>query len=686
MSAHALAPPLAATRRLRIVAWALAVAGLAMLLGGWIAVMGGNPSTLAAPRPHALAVVLMPVAAAFPVVGLLIAIHQPRNPIGWLLLGFAVCIGLETVLALYADHRFAHGQPALPADRWAAWVASWIGALGLPVVIVYLCLLYPSGRLPSARWRPFAIGAGILLALVTVAQMLAARPISPYRLENPAGVPGAAPVSDALGLVFLIVVVVAVAALVRRYRASSGEERLQIRWLAYAGATCAALFLVGALVEFVLVGPGPFADTFWTLGIAAFVLIPIATGLAILRYRLYDIQLLANRALVYAALTALVVGGYVGVVVLLGALFSQQAGVLVSLVATATIAVLFAPVRLRLQRAANRLLYGDRDNPFGAVARLGRRLDLAASPDSLLDGVPETLASSLRLPYAAIELLDDGRFELASTYGRPAGELVRLPLVHHGEELGRLVVSTRAPGEALSAADRRVLDQLALQAGAAAHAVLLGADLQRSRERIVAAREEERRRLRYALHDGVGPTLAGIALEIESARSLLHRDPDAALATIADLRTEARGAIAEVRRLAVALRPPALDELGLLKAIQALAAGARPLELRLSSDGDVRELPAAVEVAAYRIAQDGIATAAAHPGARTCVVRVRRDAGLAVDVVWDGEPQPLAASLVHALRERAAELGGSCNTERRATGGVRVEARLPIRGRQARTA
>jgi signal transduction histidine kinase len=274
----------------------------------------------------------------------------------------------------------------------------------------------------------------------------------------------------------------------------------------------------------------------------------------------------------------------------------------------------------------------------------------------------------------------DGRFQLAATHGRAAGEVVRLPLVYHGEELGRLVVSTRAPGEALSAADRRVLDQLALQAGAAAHAVLLGADLQRSRERIVAAREEERRRLRYALHDGIGPTLAGIALEIDSARGLLRRDPDGACAIIGELRSEARAAIAEVRRLAVALRPPALDDLGLLEAIRALGDAARPLELRLSSEGDVGELPAAVEVAAYRIAQDGIAAAAAHPGARTCVVRVRRDGQLAIDVVCDGEPEPLAAPLLHAMRERAAELGGSCTVERSAAGGVRVEARLPIRG------
>ena len=324
-------------------------------------------------------------------------------------------------------------------------------------------------------------------------------------------------------------------------------------------------------------GNSLFPNYAWLIGGIGVASLPVAIGFSVLKYRLYDIDLIINRTLLYSALTACVVGIYILAVGYLGAMFRVEGNLLVSLLATGVVAVLFAPLRERLQRGVNRLMYGERDDPYVVLSRLGERLKATTAPEAVLPAIVEMVAEALRLPYAAIALKrDDGTFETVAARGHPKGEPLVLPLSYGTETIGQLILSPRAPREPFGPADRRLLDDLARQAGVAVHAarltdeaIRLSADLQRSRERLVTAREEERRRLRRDLHDGLGPQLASMTMKAEAAGYLLDVDSARAGELLSGLICQAQEAVADVRRLVYALHPPALDALGLLGAIPA---------------------------------------------------------------------------------------------------------------------
>jgi signal transduction histidine kinase len=413
--------------------------------------------------------------------------------------------------------------------------------------------------------------------------------------------------------------------------------------------------------------------------------IPVFTYIAIVRHHLYDINVVINRTLVYGALSACVVGIYVLAVVALGALFQTQGNLAVSLLATGLVAVLFQPLRSTLQRGVNRLMYGERDDPYAVISRLGRRLEAALAPDTVLPTVAETIAQALKLPYAAVLLKEGEGFRTAAAYGSPRGEPETLPLIYQRVEIGRLVLSPRAPGEGFSDEDRSLLEDLARQAEVAVHAVRLTTDLQHSRERLVATREEERRRLRRDLHDGLGAQLAGLNVQAGTLRRLIPRDPDAANELVVELREELRGAIADIRRLVYDLRPPALDNLGLVEALRQLAEryGSKdePLAVLVEAPEDLPDLPAAVEVAVYRITQEALTNVVRHARARTCVVRLIVDEGVTLEIVDDGVgiPEERSAGVgLSSMHERASELGGSCVFEPAPKGGTQVLVRLPL--------
>ena len=302
----------------------------------------------------------------------------------------------------------------------------------------------------------------------------------------------------------------------------------------------------------------------------ALLIVPVFTYIAILRYHLYDIDVVINRTLVYGALSACVVGIYVLTIVALGALFQAQGNLGVSLLATGLVAVLFQPLRSRLQRGVNRLMYGERDDPYAVISRLGKRFEAALAPETVLPTIVGIVREALKLPYAAIALPQDGNdFEIVAASGEepPADPLV-LPLSYGGESVGELLLAPRAPGESFSSADRRLLDGLAGHAGVAVHGVRVMADLRRSRERLVLAREEERRRLRRDLHDELAPTLAALGLDAATVGELIPTDPKEAAFANEKLRSAIRATVGDVRRLVYDLRPPALDELGLVEAMR----------------------------------------------------------------------------------------------------------------------
>jgi signal transduction histidine kinase len=315
----------------------------------------------------------------------------------------------------------------------------------------------------------------------------------------------------------------------------------------------------------------------------------------------------------------------------------------------------------------------------------------------LLPAVARTVQEALKLPYAEIQLKREDGFETAAAAGDPGANALRLPLVYGGETVGRLVLGPRAGEENFGPTERQLLEDLSHQIGASAHAALmtdealrLSADLQRSRERLVEAREEERRRLRRDLHDGLGPQLSSQALTIDAVRKLMRRDPDAAEELLLDLKADAQDAITDIRRLVYGLRPPALDDLGLLGALRETAEqySVKGLSVSVQAPERLPPLSAAVEVAAYRIAQEALTNVVRHAEASTCTLSLALgEAGaLCLEVRDDGRgiPDPQEDSAVRAgvgltsMRERASELGGSLLVEPLPEGGTRVSVWLPL--------
>jgi signal transduction histidine kinase len=416
---------------------------------------------------------------------------------------------------------------------------------------------------------------------------------------------------------------------------------------------------------------------------------PICTAIAILRYRLFDIDLLINRALVYLVLTAGVVGVYVLVVSYLGTLFRTQDDLVLSLIATSLVAVLFAPARDWVQRSVNRLMYGERDEPYRLLTRLGQQLAITQEPTLALAQTVETVARALKLPYVAITLKQGERQQRIATYGDALPTVSRYPLLYASEAIGELEAATRNTHEMFTPADERLLRDLARQIGVAAHAAQLTADLQQSRTRLVTAREEERRRIRRDLHDGLGPTLANMAIRLEQARESLPLAAGEADVILAQLTLQAQTTIADIRRLVYELRPPDLDEYGLVPALREYLHRMQPkgTSLTLDAPETLPTLPAAVEVAAYRIVQEAVNNAVRHARASRITVTLALQPGaasprsLVVATCDNGVGLPAAHPVgigLHSMRERAEELGGHCVIGNSPDGGVQVVAALPL--------
>ena len=486
-----------------------------------------------------------------------------------------------------------------------------------------------------------------------------------------------------------------------RYRhVSNTVQRQQSKWVVFGIALGLAVFLTVNIVVSAIAPVPTSAGELKTLMVgaalmnSALLLIPLSIGIAVLRYHLFDIDILINRTLLYGALTVSVVGIYVLVVGYLSVLFRTAGGqvhLAISVLATGFVALLFQPLRYRLQRGVNRLMYGERDDPYTVLSRLGQRLEATLAPEAVLPTIVDTVKESLKLPYTAITLKQDDAFVVVAASGTLVDEALRLPLVYQNEMVGQLLLGPRAPGENFSSADRRLLDDLAREAGVAVHAVRLTtnlqrmtADLQRSREHLVTTREEERRRLRRDLHDGLGPNLASLVQLLDTARTLVARDPDAAVTLLGDLKVQVKTTITDIRRLVYALRPPVLDELGLVSAIGEHITHynqSNGLKVSMDAPDHLPSLPAAVEVAAYHIALEAVTNVTRHAHAQSCRIRLSLESGLCLEITDDGDGLPAdfhAGVGITSMRERAAELGGECKIELGALHGTRVWACLPL--------
>jgi signal transduction histidine kinase len=532
-------------------------------------------------------------------------------------------------------------------------------------------------------------------------------------LENPFGVSAAiggwlttqdlfGDLSEVGPALLLASSIAALVSLILRLHRAWGDERQQLKWFLYAtlpaSVSFSYIFVIFARLYFpMLTFLDPFLPFQWLftyindyyVPVISLLFVPVFTFIAILRYRLFDIDVVINRTLVYGALSACVVGIYVLAVVALGTVFQARGNLAISLLATGFVAVLFQPLRSRLQRSVNRLMYGERDDPYAVISRLGKRLEATLAPETVLPTIVGIVREALKLPYAAIALPQDGNdFEIVAASGQepPADPLV-LPLTYGGESVGKLLLAARAPGESFSAADRRLLDGLARHAGVAVHGVRVMADLRRSRERLVLAREEERRRLRRDLHDELAPTLAALGLGAATVGELIPTDPKEAAFANEKLRSAIRATVGDVRRLVYDLRPPALDELGLVEAMRQRASrygvGAEGFLATVEAPDELPPLPAAVEVACYRIVQEALMNVSRHARASACTLRLACADGraLTIEVTDDGvglPETPEGGVGLSSMRERAAELGGECEIVRSWPSGTRVFARLPF--------
>jgi signal transduction histidine kinase len=478
-----------------------------------------------------------------------------------------------------------------------------------------------------------------------------------------------------------MVILAALLAVVIQWRRADANERARLRWITGASLLAMVAVLAGWFLPAAFTGD-PLLP--WSAVGVAGMGFPVALGVAVGRHRLFGIETVLRRSLVYGGLTAGVVGVYAASVVVLGIVLPGDGPYAVTLLATGVAALVALPLRDRLQRSVARLLYGDRDEPHRAIARLGERLEASLEPGRVLPIIAETVATALRLPYVAIELRRDGGATVAAAHGAPRPTSERLPLAHNGEEIGWLALAQRAQDEPFSAADRSLLAQLARQAGAAAYAVRLDDELRRSRRQLVTAREEERRRLRRDLHDGVGPLLAAALMKLEAARAA-GDDPPAMERMLDELAADTRRAIDDIRRAAYELRPPALDQLGLAGALEQDARRLAPpgTTFHVATGGDFAGLPAAVEVAAYRIGLEALTNVAHHASARNAWLRLNVAGGqLRLEVRDDGHGSGGTGAGVGqtSMRERAEELGGSLEIGSAPEGGVRITARLPLSG------
>jgi signal transduction histidine kinase len=679
-------------------AWPLAIAAIvgvsvAFVFGIFSAIASGETGFILSHQG------LTPfVTISFAIVGALVITRHPKNPIGWIFLATGWLYALTLISGIYYRYVPALSDTGvLPGANLAEWLNNWIWIPAIILPTIFVFFFFPDGRVPTPRWRVLAWSAGLGMTVTILALMLHPGPVEAWDTGvNPYGIPA---ITEALDLfmqigqlLLLVGLVGSIAAFAVRFRRSRDLEREQMKWLAYA----IGLMILGMIVVIILPFTLPDQTLAANLSIAITNLsilgIAVAASIAILRYRLYNINLVVNRTLLYAALTVSVIVIYVLLVGGLSALFQAQGNLIIVLLATGLVALIFQSLRERLQRGVNRLMYGQRDEPFNVLARLGEKLEGALSPEVIYPTIVETVSQTLKLPYAAIAVKRGGAFETVESYGKPDQDPIIFPLTYQGEIIGRLLVSRRAPNEALSPADERLLRNIARQAGAAVHAAQLTVDLQRSRQQLVANREEERRRLRRDLHDGLGSTLAALNLQAGALKRTIKQDPDEAEIMVEELRTDVRSAIDDIRRLVYELRPPVLDELGLAAAVRAQAAryqkpdgddGSRRAGLQISVEAPeaLPHLPAAVEVAAYRIVQEALANVAHHAQARHCLIRLALDDSLRIEVADDGiglPPSKNGGLGLLSMRERALELGGDCRIVSKAGSGTRVRASLPL--------
>ncbi|WP_121255836.1 sensor histidine kinase [Nocardioides ferulae] len=577
-------------------------------------------------------------------------------------------------------------EDALPGTTFAVWFLFRFTAL-LTSTVVLLALIFPTGRFLPGLWGVASwvcMAAMVLSSLSFVLVPYEAQ--EPGRVDPPPGVdldpttvdalaPLLETLSGALQAITVLGLVVPVGVVVHRYRHATGTARDQMRWLLWGVLVVVTVAVVTASID---LGPLNAPVFFLSITVA-----PAAMTVAVVAPRLVPIDDLLGRTLVLALLALVLVAvDFVAVAGLSALLDDSMEQSQVVLVVLLTTVLLYGPLRQRLSRWVRRRVLGESADPYDAVAGLASTLESTDEGPEQLAAVARAVADAFGVGFVSVEVERSGGERLTATHGTAPDRTRTLPITYRGDHVGRLVLPARGLRSRLSRRDEEVLGDLVRQAATAARTSRLAEELQASRERLVVAREEERRRIRRDLHDGLGPSLGGVVFQLESARLLIDSEPERARRQLAATTALVQDVVADVRRLVHDLRPPALDDRGLVGALRQQAERVEGVRVTVAA-GDLGALPAAVEVAAYRIAGEAITNVTRHARARACTVRLSRDADqLLVEVADDGVgiPEDVQAGVgLVSLRERAAELGGRAEVACPDDGGTVVRAWLPVR-------
>ncbi len=653
-------------------------------------------------------------AIAFAVVGALIVSRGRGNTIGWLFLLAAVSYMLSGVGAALSDtYEVASG-----AWRAGVFLNAWSWAPGFFVVGTLVLLLFPDGHLPSPRYRWVAWLAGGSIALSVVGGVLSKTAGSTPGYVSPLPtIPDAGTAISFIagGLGVLVAAVASVISLVGRYRRSTGVERDQLRWFVYAGIATIVLTptrVVGVHQPILLV-----------IGLLSTLILPVAVGTAILKHRLYDIDVVISKTVVFGALAAFITLVYVGIVVGVGALLGERghANVGLSIVATGVVAVAFQPVRERVTRVANHLVYGKRATPYEVLSEFAGRVGTTYATEDVLPRTARVIAEGTGALRADVWLRVGDHLRLSASWPPeedgaevvvplppggttlpPFNDAARaVPVLLQGVLLGAVTV-TKAPGDPLRHTEEALLDDLAGQAGLVlANARLTAelqahldeltarsAELQISRQRIVIAQDEERRRLERNIHDGAQQHLVALAVKLRLARSLVSRDPAKASQMLTELRGEVDDALDTMSNLALGIYPPLLEEQGIAAALAAQYQRT-DLPVRLNTDGTGR-YPIDLEAAVYFCTLEALQNIAKYADAHVVDVTIGEQNGsLTFQVTDDGmgfDPSstPRGSGLNNML-DRLSALGGDVTVESAPGRGTTIRGRVPLAGAPAPT-
>lgn len=613
-------------------------------------------------------------------VGAFVGYRRPRHPLGWLLLTAGIASWVSFAGSSWIDWLLSHGTTNEGLVRVLVHVATpgWIVYRG--VFVALLPTVVPDGWM-AARSRVFAAVSAVAIGITALAHSRL------WTLEYFQGQPpvGSARLAEHIEpwghRAIWVCGAFALVDLALRFARWAPDVRRRYLWL--VGTTLVLLWPATAAVTADALGDLFRHTTSESVENWTTMALPVVLAVGILRHGLLDIRVIVRRATTYAALAVVAGAVYVTVVVVFGALTEEGLGV-GPVVATGVVAVVVVPAYARVQRAVDRVVFGSRGEPYELVKELGARLELAPGGEQALQLVTDTLCEQLRLPYVAIELTVAGAAVVAASSGAASDTVERFPLRHHGSELGALAVGRRTAVEPFRVAERELLVTFAGQVGVIAHDAALAEALRRSRAMLLETREQERLRIRRDLHDGLGATLASVSLGLGAAADRLNGSDITLVQLLRDLEAELGVAVADIRRLVHELRPPALDDLGLVDAVREHVRGLEAggdVHFELTAPATSPPLPPAVELAAYRVALEAMTNVVRHANATTCWVRIEHDDALGVTVEDDGvgvTDVAVSGLGLRSMQERVLELGGTLGLRRREPSGTAVVARFPL--------